>query len=144
MATFRETNYNIKGSAGGFDLVLASVPPAAVAGSEIPVTFGFCRRMDIEETFAAGSNPNPQGLQYQIWDASTKTWGPTMQVGPGEPIYIGDVVEEGNAYGHSLGMPAQATFFPDARGTTSRAADTPVRIISGTVTATTVKVRESQ
>jgi hypothetical protein len=141
---FRDTIYNIPGSGAGFDLVLASSPPAGVAGTNIPVTLGFARRFDIEETFAAAGTPNPQGLQYQIWDPSTKTWGPTVQLGPGEPIYLGDPVGEGHGSGPVLGLPAQTTFFPDARGTTSRAADVPIRILSGTVTGTLIRVRESQ
>lgn len=139
---FRDTVYNI--NAVAFDTVLASSPPNAVAGSLIPVTLGFCRRMDIEETFAAGGAPNPQGLQYQLWDPSTKTWGPTIQAAPGEPILVADVVPGGIGLGTVLGLPAQATFFPNALGQTNRPADTPIRIISGSGTATLIRVRESQ
>ena len=100
--------------------------------------------MHVEETFAAGGSPNPQGLQVQFYNRETQSWGPTIQIAPGSTVDADDYIPEGMGQGSGLGLCAQANFFPDARGTTSRPADTPMRIISGTATATLIKVRESQ
>jgi hypothetical protein len=144
MAAFRDTIYNINGSATGFDTVLASSPPAAAAGSNIPVTLGFCRDMHVVETFAAGSSPNPQGLQVQFYNRETQSWGPTIQIAPGDVVDADDYIPEGQGQGSVLGLPYQKAMFPDARGTTSRPADTPMRIISGSTSSTLIRVRESQ
>ncbi|SRR5579872_4699535 len=108
--------------------------------TDIPATIN-CRRMEIVEIPPqSGGNQGtfqPQGLQYQLYDATSKTWGPTIQALPGEQIVIGDQVAEWKGRGPVIGWRQQQDYFGNIR-----AADTPIRLMSGTNTATQVVVNE--
>jgi hypothetical protein len=107
--------------------------------TDIPVTM-VTRWMEITECApASGANQGafvPQGLQYQLWDASKQAWGPTVQNLAGATISIGDKVAFQKGHGGPIGWPAQTMV------TKTRAADIPIRIMSGTSTATQVLVNE--
>lgn len=115
---------------------------AAGTWKNIPCTKGAVKIMEIEEVPAVSGGDQSalalQGLQYQRWDPSLVVsagavaggWGPTLQAAPGEIIVCGDGFTV-------LGWQAQP-----ANWAGTRAADTPIRVMSGTGTATQVQVRE--
>lgn len=108
--------------------------------TDIPCTIN-CRRMEIVEVPPpnAGNQGNflPQGLQYQLYDSSLKQWGPTVQALPGEQVVVGDQVAEWRGRGPIVGWRQQSDHFGNVRP-----ADTPIRIMSGTATATQILVNE--
>lgn len=125
----KRTEYAINADSGAFVAIPCTI--AAVKSIEIVEIPGV--------SGAAQATYSPQGLQYQLWDPSLVVtpgavaggWGPTLQAYPGEPIQLGD--------GFSvIGWNAQP---PNWAGT--RAADTPIQILSASSTATRVQVRES-
>ena len=126
----KRTTYAINGDAGAF--------------VNIPCTMAAVKVMEIEEvppvSGAGQGTLSLQGLQYQVWDPSLVAtpgavaggYGPTQQAAPGEFIVLGDGFTV-------LGWQAQPANWASAAG---RPADVPVKILSGTATATQVQVRE--
>jgi hypothetical protein len=115
--------------------------PAGPGWTNIPCTKFGVKVLEIEECPAASGATqaafSPQGLQYQLWDYSliptpgavAGGWGPTLQAFPGL-IAVGD------------GFTVVGNNAQPANWAGTRAADVPIRIMSGTAVATQVNVRE--
>lgn len=110
--------------------------------TDIPCTI-CCRRMTIQEMplTSGGSQVAfvPQGIQYQLWDKDAKAWGPTVQLQAvaGAQIVIETPIPQGTGSAAPIGWPKQSDHFGQVR-----AADIPVRVMSGTATATSIVVNE--
>lgn len=110
---------------GAFTTVLATGPVTYVKVKESQVT-------------AEGAANVPQGILYQLWLNSTRTWGPLLETIPGDVMTIGDEMTQGSHRGSIVGNGPQTL----GMGMPPTAATPLFRVQSLTATPTSIEVSQ--